>query len=191
MNPLPVESSAAPAPPPDEALLVRVADGDAAALAQLYDRYAALLLGVAERIIGIRREAEDLVHDLFVEAWERAGEYDPRRGSVRTWLLVRTRSRSIDRLRASRIANVVSLDDRLVSGSTAADGDLAADRARVRDALAALSAEQRQVLLLGYFEGLSSSEMATRIGVPLGTVKSRVAAARTQLAILLGAEGRA
>ena len=171
----------------DVALVHAMARGDREALAQLYDRHAGGMLALAQRIAGRAAEAEDLLHDVFLEAWRHAADYDRTRGSVKSWLLLRTRSRSLDVRKSARLSKQASgLDDswlaQLVDSST--EGAAAPDQARVRRVLLALPAEQREVLLLGYFEGLSSSEIAEQVGVPLGTVKSRVAAA---LAALRGA----
>jgi RNA polymerase sigma-70 factor (ECF subfamily) len=170
----------------DEALLAAIARGEKDALARLYDRYAGALLGVAMRILRERRECEDLVHDVFLEAWQKARDFDPERGSVRAWLFLRLRSRALDRLKAAGYARVDSLEEREVRArvevsSTAEDVGEAADHAAVRAMVEALPDEQRRVLELGYFEGLSSSEIAERLGLPLGTVKSRVAAAMARL----------
>ena len=178
----------------DVNLVTAIAGGDAGALASLYDRYSGLLLAVAERIIGIRREAEDLVHDLFIEVWQRAGDYQPDRASVRTWLLIRLRSRAIDRKRSSRVSRSIAFEDSpIFTQASAASSDYLHDEPRVRAALEGLTPDHREVLLLGYFEDLSCAEIAERVGVPIGTVKSRIAAARGRLRGLLEVvkEGRA
>jgi RNA polymerase sigma-70 factor (ECF subfamily) len=167
----------------DEALIAAIVSGDRGALARLYDRYAPTLLAVGKRMLGSRREAEDLVHDVFLESWRRAGDYNSARGTVKTWLLVRLRSRALDRHRAASGAPVSidgggRLEEHVAEGE---DPALAPDRAAVRRALATLSDEQRTVLELGYFQGLSSSEIALREGLPIGTVKSRVATALAKL----------
>jgi RNA polymerase sigma-70 factor, ECF subfamily len=167
----------------DTALVAAIASGDRRALARLYDRYAATLLAIGQRLLGGRREAEDLVHDVFLEAWRQSLHYDPARGSVRAWLMVRLRSRALDRHRAASTAPVPMEsaprhEERATSGE---DPALAPDRSAVRRALADLPSEQRAVLELGYFEGLSSSEIAHRTGAPIGTVKSRVATALARL----------
>ena len=167
----------------DPTLILKVANGDRPALAQLYDRYAALLLAVGKRIVGDSREAEDLLHDVILEIWRSAGDYDGARGSVRSWMLMRMRSRALDRRKAPRVARAVALadDDQLEAQLGAEDPHLGPDRHRVRRALAELPPEQRAVLELGYFEGLSSTEIAARIATPVGTVKSRVAAGLAKL----------
>jgi RNA polymerase sigma-70 factor (ECF subfamily) len=168
----------------DSGLWQRVVDGDRAALGQLYDRYGGLMHALARRILGDAREAEDLVHDVFLEAWRQAADFDPARGSVRAWLVLRLRSRALDRRKSAGFARVDSLDaerDLEPRADAAEDPTLSPDREAIRRALAALPPDQRQVLVLGYFEGLSSSEIAARLGTPIGTVKSRVAAAMTRL----------
>jgi RNA polymerase sigma-70 factor (ECF subfamily) len=165
-------------------LIEKIARGDRDALARLYDRYAPILLAVGQRILGERREAEDLLHDVFLEAWRSIRDYDGTRGSVRGWLCLRMRSRALDRLRSAGRARVVSMDEVGLPESESVcseDPALGPDRARVRSALAMLSPEQRAVIELAYFEGLTSSEIATHLSIPIGTVKSRVAAAMSRL----------
>lgn len=165
--------------------VIEIARGDQVALGRLYDRYSPLLMAVGQRIVGDRREAEDLVHDVFLEVWRRAGDFDPARGSVKTWLLVRMRSRCLDRVKSAGYARV----DRDTEGmerrpKTPVEGQTPSrmsDGARVREALAALPEPQREVLVLGYFEGLSCSEIAAQLAVPIGTVKSRMATAMARL----------
>jgi RNA polymerase sigma-70 factor (ECF subfamily) len=174
----------------DAHLLVASARGDETALGRLYDRHAPAMLGVASRILRGRQDAEDLVHDVFVEAWQKAGDYDARRGSVRSWLLVRVRSRGIDRLRsleAARRAAMIPPGAEEDRSEPRWDGP---DRERARVALAALPDEERRLVELGYYEGLSCAEMAQRVGIPIGTVKSRLAAAVAKLRrSLAAAEG--
>jgi RNA polymerase sigma-70 factor (ECF subfamily) len=170
----------------DVALVHAMARGDAAALALLYDRYAGYMLALAQRIVGRGAEAEDVIHDVFLEAWRHAANYDSARGSVKSWLLLRTRSRCLDVQKSARVSRqVTGLDDSWLAelGNASVDGAATPDRARIRKVLVALPPEQREVLLLGYFEGLSSSEIAERVGVPVGTVKSRVAAALAALRV--------
>lgn len=145
------------------------------------------MLALAQRIVGRGAEAEDIIHDVFLETWRHSADYDGARGTVKAWLLLRTRSRSLDVQKSARVSKQASglSDDWLEKlGDPSRDTTAGADQARLREVLVELSPEQREVLLLGYFEGLSSSEIAERVGVPIGTVKSRVAAA---LAALRGA----
>lgn len=167
----------------DASLVAAMARGRVEALGALYDRHAGGLLALAERIAGAAAAAEDIVQDVFLETWRRASDYDPSRGSVRAWLALRTRSRALDFRKSASVSRTVSTDwallDQLEDPSAESSGS--PDRTRLRDALLALPEEQRQVLLLGYFEGNSSSEIASLTGLPVGTVKSRVAAALTSL----------
>jgi RNA polymerase sigma-70 factor (ECF subfamily) len=176
------------APELDEVLVRAIASGDTRALAALYDRHAPLMLGLARRIVGGKPEAEDIVHDVFVEAWRRAADYDENRGSVKAWLLLRTRSRAIDHRKSAAVARTVPTGDGAWLAALVdprADDSEAPDHARLRRVVSSLSEEQQQVLYLGYFEGLSSSEIAARAGIPIGTVKSRVAAALGALRLAL------
>ncbi len=164
----------------DQRLVRAIASGDRSALGQLYDRHAPLLLSVGVRILRERAEAEDVLHDVFLEVWRKAHSYDPERASVRSWLLLRMRSRCLDRAKSAAVARRSSLDAAPERRSTAEPED-GADARRLGPWLAQLSEEQRRVILLGYFEGLSCSEMAARLGIPIGTVKSRLGAAMRKL----------
>jgi RNA polymerase sigma-70 factor, ECF subfamily len=174
----------------DEELMQAIAGGDRTALGHLYDRFAGLLLGLGRRFLD-EREAEDLVHDVFLEVWRQAGDFDPERGTARSWLVTRLRSRALDRRKSPRLARVSALDAvhlEAVAGPYE-DPSLNADRERVRHILLQLPAEQRICLELGYYEGLSSTEIASRAGVPVGTVKSRVAAGLAKLRAVLERTG--
>ena len=142
------------------------------------------------RVLRDRREAEDLLHDVLLEVWRQAGDYDRNRGTLRTWLSIRMRSRAIDRRKSPRYSRSVSLENR-DEGTASDDPSRAPDIAAVRRALTTLSDEQRVVIELGYFSGLSSSEIAKRVDIPVGTVKSRVAAALAKLRLGLNPAGRA
>jgi RNA polymerase sigma-70 factor (ECF subfamily) len=160
-----------------------MANGDRQALVELYDRFSPILYSLAARILQDRREAEDLLHDVILEAWQNAAQYSAERGKVVTWLTLRMRSRALDRVRSPQRKRTTLSDDpardELASESTAPDAS--ADRRTVRDALELLPAEQKQVLELAYFGGLSSSEIAAHLEISLGTVKSRTAAGLTKL----------
>jgi RNA polymerase sigma-70 factor, ECF subfamily len=163
-------------PDPDLGLIRRVAEGDADALEALYDRHTALLLGLAARIVRVQADAEDVVQQTWVKVWEIAADHDPSRGTVAAWLLSVVRSKSLDLYR-SRVAR------RRAEGSTGTtEGPLPPDPAqgaaeaqalrRVRSSLQRLDPHVRQVLELAYFEGLTQTEIATRLEAPLGTVKT-------------------
>lgn len=167
----------------DAQLVASAARGDRDALASLYDRHGGAMLGLGLRILGDRGEAEELLHDVFLEAWKRAGDYDPSRGSVRAWLLLRMRSRSLDRVKSAARSRTAAVGENVetAAGSEPATAGEQADAQRVHGALAELPEEQRRVLELGYFAGLSCSEIAESLGVPIGTVKSRLHAALKKL----------
>jgi len=174
----------------DLAILVEIAGGSQQALARLYDRYAPMLLAAGQRTLRSRGDAEDVLHDVFVEVWQQAGDYEEKRGSVRAWLFLRMRSRAIDRLRLSS-AKDVELDARMMAtmpAQAAEDPALAPDRMRVRRALESLPAEQRDALELAYFGGLSGSQIAERLGAPLGTIKTRLALGMSKLRAAFGTE---
>jgi RNA polymerase sigma-70 factor (ECF subfamily) len=170
-------------------LVAAMASGDRAALATLYDRYASLLLGAAYHVLRNRRDAEDLLHDVLLECWNKAGTYDARRGSVRSWLLVRVRSRALDRVRSLAVA-------RRHAAAPPADPDppagvdalRAADGGRAIRALGTLPEAQRSIVELCFFQGLGCSEIAEQLGIPTGTVKSRLARAVEKLRGELGVE---
>jgi RNA polymerase sigma-70 factor (ECF subfamily) len=180
-----------PEPVEDIALVAALVRGDQEALGQLYDRHGSLLFALALRILHDRAQAEDLLHDVFLEAWHHARDFDPARGTVRAWLVTRARSRALDRRASqSRQAKVVDqLGREAGEGGGGGGGQAAAaslDRERVHQHMASLPAELIAVLELAYFEGASSSEMAERLGIPIGTVKSRMARAIAALRQQLG-----
>jgi len=178
----------------DVADLAALARGDRQALGRLYDRHAPLLLALGVRLVGERREAEDILHDVFVEVWKHAGDYDPERATVKTWLVLRMRSRCLDRLRSAGHARRESLTDREETTLERARADAPShaamddrvDAGRLRGVLAELPEDQRAVIVLGFFDGLSSSEIAEELGIPIGTVKSRVRSAMGKLRQALG-----
>jgi len=164
----------------------RVGRRDETALAELYDRFAATLNALALRILRDDADAEEVVQEALVHAWNRADSYDPGRSSVSTWLVLVTRSRAIDRLRSRRVVDrthdqvrhEVSLHESPKGGRRVQDGER---RQRVRAALRELPPEQRQVLDLAYYGGLTQSEIAQTAQIPLGTVKTRTLLAMKKL----------
>lgn len=162
----------------DLALVRRMAQRDPSALAALYDRFGGLLLGVARRILGPAAESEEVLQESFLQAWIQAERYDPGRSSVSTWLVLIARSRALDRLRTrksrQRTAEAAAAETPPETSGQAESNVLQTERRRrVRAALAELPEEQRQVLELAFWEGLSQTEIATRTSAPLGTVKTR------------------
>lgn len=164
----------------DAELVAAIAGGDRVALAALYDRYAPTLMALAQRFVGSRPDAEDLIHDLFIEVWLRADSYDAGRSSVRTWLLLRTRSRALDRVKSAawrltlRSDGAERLGTLVAEGSPEHEAASAAAEKRMRSAVLILSDEERGLLDLIYVKGCSLSEVAGQLQAPLGTVKSRL-----------------
>lgn len=164
----------------DVAAVDRTAGGDADALAVLYDRHARVVFSLAVRILGDPAEAEEVVQEVFAQAWRQAGRYDPARAPVVAWLLMMTRSRAIDRRRARQASPVA--DTRRGAPPDVPDAAalqdarvLSADQVgRLRRALLALPLAQRLPIELAYYEGLSQSEIAEQLEQPLGTVKTRI-----------------
>jgi RNA polymerase sigma-70 factor (ECF subfamily) len=173
----------------DDAVLVQaMAAGDPGALSRLYERHGSLLLGLAMRIVRDRREAEDLLHDVFLEAWRQAKGFDPSRGGVRTWLAIRMRSRALDLQKSARVSrNAGDTGLELVPDESERTSP---DHVRVRAAMFELGSDQRSVLELAYFEGLSCTEIARKVAIPVGTVKSRLAAGLQRLRDLIAGGGR-
>jgi RNA polymerase sigma-70 factor (ECF subfamily) len=173
-----------------EALLRRMAAGDQSAMAELYDQTHQMVYGLALRILAEPTAAEDVMVDVYTQLWRQVSEYDGGRGSPSAWLMTMTRSRAIDARRA-RLRNPAS-EPLEAAGEPAADGpgpealSVAAERHRfVHGALVHLNAELRQLIDLAYFGGLSHSEIAAALGQPLGTIKTRIRSAMTQLRELL------
>lgn len=173
------------------ALVQAIAAGDETALAKLYDATAGLVHGLVLRIVRDRGHAEETTLDVFTQVWRNASAFDPARGTAVTWLLTLARSRAIDRLRSVRAdrGHEEPLD---IAASRAWEGDDPADaselserRRRVRGALAQLDHDQREAIAIAYFEGLSHTEIAARLGHPLGTVKSRIRSGMLRLRELL------
>lgn len=165
----------------DRACLERLRQGDTHALEELYDRYADLLYSIAVRIVRGAPEAEEVVQETWVQVWRKAASFDSDRGSVGAWLVTIARSRALDRLRSmgSRLRAETAAGAALQAEGSAPGAEDASDfaahrqlNATVVGALAQLSEPQRRVLELGYFSGLSQSEIAAQLDTPLGTIKS-------------------
>jgi len=169
------------------ALIRRMADGDRQAFAAFYDRYADLAFTLIRRILPQPAETEDVLQEVFWQAWVEAGAYDRRRGSPEAWVLMRARSRAIDRLRAIRRRSetfVAPVDERTAEAADAtapSPATLAEGRKLVQTALAVLPDAQRRVIELAFYGGLTQVEIAKRLGEPLGTVKTRTRAGLERL----------
>jgi RNA polymerase sigma-70 factor (ECF subfamily) len=176
--------------PSDETLLALVADGDRAAMESLHLRHAGLARHIAFRALRNHVLAEDAAQDAFLDLWRTADRFDADRASVRTWLCLLVHRRAVDLARREarrRIADgaVAVLDaDSYVLEETVV---LESDRQRVRAALDHLNARNRELIELSYYGGLSQSQVAARMGLPLGTVKSATFTALAQLRTVLAA----
>ena len=174
----PVPKPIQPVPPTDGELLRAVKAGQVEGLGVLYDRYARLVYGIAFKILANAEEAEDVTQDVFLTLWHRDA-YNPDRGSLGSFLTTMTRSRSIDKLRSrgTRFKFLQRWRDAMQSepASTSLLEQVSVQERSelVREALAQLSESERQVLEIAYYEGLSQSEIAKRLNIPLGTIKTR------------------
>ena len=173
----------------DVELLKAVVARDERALEQLYDQYRVILFGLLMRILNDRAEAEDVLQEVFLQVWRRAADFDESRGRPFTWLVTLARSRGIDRLRTlaarERVAVAGAREESEAVSDAATDAFRSEQRSLVNDALAQLPDEQRRPLLLAYFDGLTQSEIAARLGAPLGTVKTRMRSGLMKLRELL------
>ncbi|HSF06571.1 MAG TPA: sigma-70 family RNA polymerase sigma factor [Methylomirabilota bacterium] len=157
-----------------------MANGDQGAFGRFYDRYAPLAYGVIRRIVRERADAAEVLQDVFWEAWLGAGGYDPQRGSPEAWIVMRARTRAIDRVRSVRKRSEVvgaPLAAAAAANPTEPGGDVAtraANRVTTKDALDDLPEAQREVIELAYWNGFTQAEIAERLQQPLGTVKTRM-----------------
>lgn len=171
-------------------LLNAIKRRDEQALADLYDRYRVILFGLTMRILNSREEAEDVLQEVLLQVWRRAEDFDEQRGRPFTWLVTMTRSRAIDRLRVlgarQRLSESAAREATEETSDAALDAFKSEQREIVKGALAELTEDQRSTLLLAYFEGLTQSEIAAKLGTPLGTVKTRMRSGMIKLREILG-----
>ena len=175
----------------DEELVVLVARNESWALAELYDRYARLVFSLALKVLNDRAGAEETVQEVFTKVWRGARDFTPERGKFSSWLIGITHHQCIDELRRRRARPVAESTEATPLLELASDDDPAEaaaysfERARVRRALAQIPAEQRVVIELAFFDGLTHQEIAARCHEPLGTVKTRVRLGMQKLRELL------
>jgi RNA polymerase sigma-70 factor (ECF subfamily) len=164
-------------------LFTRIARQDREALAAFYDRYSRPLYATALKILRDPTEAEDVVHDVFISIWEKAGDFDRARGTPVAWIMTLVRTRAIDRIRTRRRRGEIieQASDSDLPQAQSVDQVDAADQAawqdqaaQVREALTTLPADQREALQLAFFGGLTQVEIAERLQAPLGTIKARI-----------------
>ena len=178
----------------DEALVALVARGDEGALAELYDRVGRVAYSLAHRILRDDRLAEDAVQEAFLGVWRTAAGFRAERAKASTWILTHVHRRAVDIVRREERRRTEPLDDERRDAATSESAESAAwlgfERERVQDALRQLPDAQREAIELAYYGGYSQSELAERLGMPLGTIKSRMFAGLTRLRELLddGAE---
>ena len=176
-------------------LLARIAAGDQSALAEFYDASSAKVFGLAMKILADRTAAEEVTMDVYTQVWRRASSYDAERGTPGSWLMTLAKTRAIDRFRSSYLerGRQVPLDHAAeVPGDRATPEQYSAGLERqrlVQEAMASLSAEQRQAIALAYYWGLSQSEIADRLQLPLGTVKTRMRLGMIRLREVLAPHG--
>jgi RNA polymerase sigma-70 factor (ECF subfamily) len=182
-----------PAQESDVLVLKAIAARDEAALAQLYDRYDRILFGLLMRILNNREEAEDVLQEVFLQVWRKAEDFDETRGRPFTWLVTLARSRGIDRLRAlasrERVAEAGAREVSEEISDAATDALRSEQRGLVSDALAKLPDEQKRPIMLAYFDGLTQTEIATHLGAPPGTVKTRMRTGMIRLREMLAGQG--
>ncbi len=177
-------------------LLARVAKRERAAFEQLYDRYSNILYATAMKFLKEDADARDVVQDVFIQIWDKAKLYDPAKGKPLTWALTMTRNRSIDRIRAIQRRTRLRDDfeketvvDESAGVREALSGVDASEKSQIlRDAVGRLSPEQRNVIELAFFNGFTQSEIADRLGEPLGTIKARARRGLMKLKEILGTQ---
>lgn len=175
----------------DEALVLLAARSERSALAELYDRYGRAAYGLALRVVRDEKLAEDAVQDAFLTLWRTAAQFIPERGKASTWILTLVHRRAVDVVRREQRRRTESLElapDPFVEGIEE-DAWLRLQRERVQSALRQLPDAQREALELAYYGGFSQSELAERLGLPLGTIKSRMFAGLARMRELLGEPG--
>lgn len=176
----------------DEDLMAFVRDGEPRAFEVIFDRHGGAAFSLAYRMCGRRAMAEDVVQEAFVSLWRSGARYDPRRGSVRNWVLGVVHNRAIDAFRRSVVHEGRNVSDEGLAERLPADEETASEVARrdearhVREKLQELPVEQQQVVELAYFGGFSHTQIAEMLQLPAGTVKGRMRLALTKMRIALG-----
>jgi RNA polymerase sigma-70 factor (ECF subfamily) len=165
----------------DTELLRQIAAGDRVAFAEFYDRHSTLMFSVASKILNNSSEAEDVLQEVFLQIWEKAGKFDPKLGKAASWAAILVRNRAIDRIRASqrrtRLAEEAGAEQAVATGvaDTANEMIHGHEKARlIQSAIVELPAEQRRAIELAYFSGLTQDEISKKLNEPLGTIKARI-----------------
>jgi RNA polymerase sigma factor (sigma-70 family) len=175
----------------DEALVLLAARSEESALAELYDRYGRVAFGLARRVVRDDALAEDVVQEAFLALWRTAARFVPEKGKASTWILTLVHRRAVDVVRREQRRRTEQLFDEAGGRSAGADEDawLRLERERVQEALAKLPDQQREALELAYYGGFTQSELAERLGQPIGTIKSRMFAGLARMRELLAEPG--
>ncbi len=165
----------------DIELLRRIATGDRGAFAEFYDLYSSLMFSVAYKILNNASEAEDVLQEVFLQIWEKAGKFDPKLGKAASWAAILVRNKAIDRIRASqrrtRLAEEAGVEQTIAGEmiETANESIHGHEKAKlIQSAMVELPTEQRRAIELAYFSGLTQNEISEKLKEPLGTVKARI-----------------
>lgn len=180
--------------PDDEQVLLAVARGDRDAFAELYERFAAVVLGVVRRTLRDPSQSEEVAQEVFVELWRQAARFDPERGRASTWILTLAHRRAVDRVRTeqsrrNRTDRVAAREHRREHDEVAETVELRLEHQQVRAALDVLTPLQREAVELAYYRGLTYREVAEQLGTPLGTIKTRMRDGLIRMRDALGVAG--
>ena len=172
-------------------LLLRVADGDQAAFASLYDMLSPRAFGLILRVLVDRSQSEEVLQEVFLEIWQSASRFAPNKGQGRSWVLTIAHRRAVDRVRsaqssADRDVKAGFRDIGVAHDGVAEEVELRIEGERVSEALATLPDPQREAITLAYFGGYSQSEIAALVGAPLGTIKTRMRDGLSRLRVQMG-----
>jgi RNA polymerase sigma-70 factor, ECF subfamily len=165
----------------DGALIAAIRSGNQDAMAELYDRYSSVVYAVALRVLGNTSAAEDILQEIFMQLWRNPGAFDASRGNIPPWLAVIARNRAVDVLRKRRPQSELEETTLSIHPDFAGDADRGRIAEKVRSALSDMPVAQRSALEMAYFEGYSHSEISTKTGEPLGTIKTRIRSGLMQL----------
>jgi len=180
--------------PAEIELLRRIGEGDRASFRELFDRFSGVLLAAAYKVLNDQTEAEDVLQDVFIQIWDKASLYDPRRGKPLTWVLTLTRNKAIDRLRSAqrryRLKDEVEKEYKAVDMTDVVDSVdrvYALEKGKmIREAVKNLSKDQQVAIELAFFKGLTQNEIAEQLNEPLGTIKARIRRGMIKLRELIG-----
>ena len=168
----------------EEELVARLKSSDKAAFSSLYDNYSNALYGVVMKIVRTDPPAEDVIQDAFIKIWKSLANYDSKKGTLFTWMLNVTRNTAIDRIRSSeyqKSKTSFDIDSHLGTADRTSNHNPTMDHIGVNDLVNKLKSEHKEIIELAYFQGYTQTEIADKLNIPLGTVKTRVKLAMTHL----------